>query len=367
MSRPKVVPSLLEGCATTAGTERFRKRFTGGHGDQFYRLLAEGPLVSSLGLGTYLGECDDADDARYVATVIAAVGKGVNLLDTAINYRCQRSERAIGEAIRVMIAKGAIRRDEIVVCTKGGYIPLDRTPPATKEGYRGFLDSEYFGPGVMEPDDVVAGGHCLAAGYLRDQIERSRRNLGIAFIDVYYLHNPEQQLDIVKRPRFLSVLASAFESLEEQVEKGVLGCYGCSTWNGFRVPPGARNHLSLEELVNIARDVAGAGNHFKVIQAPVNLAMTEAVRLPTQSVEGTLVPLLEAANHFRLAVVGSATLMQSQLTRSLPEQLRSTFPGFKSDARRAIAFAQSLPLASVLVGMKSIAHLEQNLEDARIS
>jgi aryl-alcohol dehydrogenase-like predicted oxidoreductase len=367
MSRPRVAPSLLEGCATIVGTERFRKRFVGGQGDQFYRLLADGPLVSSLGLGTYLGECDDADDARYVATVIAAVGKGVNLLDTAINYRCQRSERAIGEAIRVLIAKGAIRRDEIVVCTKGGYIPLDRTPPATKEGYRGFLDSEYYGPGVMEPDDVVGGGHCLAAGYLRDQIDRSRRNLGIAFIDVYYLHNPEQQLDVVKRPRFLSVLATAFESLEEQVEKGVLGCYGCSTWNGFRVPPGARNHLSLEELVNIARDVAGAGNHFKVIQAPVNLAMTEAVRLPTQSVQGTLVPLLEAADHFRLAVVGSATLMQSQLTRSLPEQLRSAFPGFQSDARRAIAFAQSLPLASVLVGMKSVAHLDQNLERAGIS
>jgi aryl-alcohol dehydrogenase-like predicted oxidoreductase len=366
MSRPKVAPALLEGCATIAGTERFRKRFAHGQGDQFYRLLADGPLVSSLGLGTYLGECDDGDDARYVATVIAAMGKGVNLVDTAINYRCQRSERAIGEAIRALIAKGTIRRDEIVVCTKGGYIPLDRTPPATKEGYRGFLDSEYYGPGVMQPDDVVAGGHCLAPGYLNDQIERSRRNLGIAFIDVYYLHNPEQQLDVVKRPRFLNILSSAFEALEKQVDKGVIGCYGCSTWNGFRVPPGARNHLSLEELVNIAADVAGTGHHFKVIQVPVNLAMTEAVRLPTQSIEGTLVPLLEAANRFGLAVVGSATLMQSQLARSLPEQLRSAFPGFKTDARRAIAFAQSLPLASALVGMKSIAHLEQNLEHAEI-
>jgi aryl-alcohol dehydrogenase-like predicted oxidoreductase len=163
------------------------------------------------------------------------------------------------------------------------------------------------------------------------------------------------------------VLAAAFESLEQQVERGVIGCYGCSTWNGFRLPTEARNHLSLEELVSIARDVGGASNHFKIIQVPVNLAMTEAVRLPTQTVGGTLVPLLEAANHFGVAVVGSATLMQSQLTQSLPEQLRSAFPGFNSDARRAIAFAQSLPLASALVGMKSTAHLEQNLERAEIS
>jgi aryl-alcohol dehydrogenase-like predicted oxidoreductase len=219
----------------------------------------------------------------------------------------------------------------------------------------------------MQPDDVVAGGHCLTAGYLKDQVERSRRNLGLAFIDLYYLHNPEQQLDVVKRPKFLDVLATAFESLERQVERGVIGCYGCSTWNGFRVPAETRNHLSLEELVSIARDVAGPDNHFKVIQVPVNLAMTEAVRLPTQKVGGTSVPLLEAANHFGIAVVGSATLMQSQLAQSLPDQLRSAFPGFKSDARRAIAFAQSLPLASALVGMKSIAHLEQNLERAGVS
>src|SRR4051812_30731201 len=165
MSRPKVLPALLPGSATSAGTERFRKRFANGHGDHFYRALADGPVVSSLGLGTYLGECDDGEDARYVATVIAAVGKGINLFDTAINYRCQRSERAIGEAIRILIARGTIRRDEIVVCTKGGYIPLDRTPPATKEGYRGFLDSEYYGPGIMRPDDVVAGGALSLPGY----------------------------------------------------------------------------------------------------------------------------------------------------------------------------------------------------------
>lgn len=367
MKRSTGLPPLVEGCATAAGTDRFRRRFSDARDDHFYRLLANGPFVSSLGLGTYLGECDDGEDARYVATVIAAVENGINLLDTAINYRCQRSERAIGEAVRLLLAKGAIKRDEIVVCTKGGYVPLDRTPPATKEGYRGFLDSEYYGPGIMQPEDVVAGGHCLTPRYLEDQIERSRRNLGMAFIDVYYLHNPEQQLDVLKRAKFLSVIADAFQSLEQQVERGFVGCYGCSTWNGFRVPPGARNHLSLEELITIAKEVGGDEHHFRVIQVPINLAMTEAVRLPTQSVARTLVPLLEASNHFGVAVIGSATLMQSQLAQSLPEELRSAFPGFNTDARRAIAFAQSLPVAAALVGMKSLVHLQQNLERSQVS
>src|SRR5688572_13417601 len=210
MSRTKAIESLVEGRATPGGTRRFRKRFAKAQPDNFYRPLADGAIVSSLGLGTYLGECDDSEDARYTATVIAALGKGVNILDTAINYRCQRSERAIGEALRSMLSNGGVAREEVVVCTKGGYIPLERTPPATKEGYRGFLHSEYYGPGVMAPDDVVSGGHCLTPRYLDDQIERSRKNLGLASIDIYYLHNPEQQLDVRPRPEFLDVMKAAF-------------------------------------------------------------------------------------------------------------------------------------------------------------
>jgi aryl-alcohol dehydrogenase-like predicted oxidoreductase len=366
MSRSKALQPLVEGRATPEGTRRFQKRFENEQIDHFYRPLFDDLVVSSLGLGTYLGECDDAEDNRYTATVIAALGKGVNLLDTAINYRCQRSERAIGEAVRILLSRSDIERSEIVVCTKGGYIPLERTPPGTKEGYRGFLDSEYYGPGVMQPEDVVSGGHCLTPRYLNDQIERSRRNLGLAFIDVYYLHNPEQQLDVLSRPDFLRVIAAAFSTLEGQVERGIIGCYGCSTWNGFRVPPENRNHLDLEELVNIAREVGGENHHFKIIQLPINLAMTEAVRVPTQCVGADRVSLLEAAHRVEMGVVGSATLMQSQLAQSLPDQLRSAFPGFNSDARRAIAFAQSLPLTAALVGMKSVAHLEQNLERAAL-
>ena len=219
----------------------------------------------------------------------------------------------------------------------------------------------------MGPDDVVSGGHCLTPRYLDDQIERSRKNLGLAFIDVYYVHNPEQQLDVLSRPDFLDVMRKAFFALEDQVRRGVIGNYGCATWNGFRVLPEARNHLSLQELVTVAREVAGKQHHFKVIQLPVNLAMTEAVRVPTQTVGTERISLLDAAHRLGISVVGSATLMQSQLTQSLPKQLDSTFPGFSSDARRAIAFAQSLPLTAALVGMKSVTHLEANLECPEIS
>lgn len=367
MNRPKRSDPLVEGCATAQGTTRLRKRFASASDAHFYRPLFGGALVSSLGMGTYLGDCDDAEDARYSATAIEALSHGVNMLDTAINYRCQRSERALGYALRTIFGRGAVSRDEVVVCTKGGYIPLDRTPPGTKEGYRGFLQSEYYGPGVMTPDDVVAGGHCLTPRYLSDQIARSRKNLGLASIDVYYLHNPEQQLDSVDRSKFQGVMRAAFTTLEEHVSDGSLVSYGCATWQGLRTPPGSRNHVSLQELVDLAREVGGPDHHFRTVQLPVNLAMTEAVRTPTQQCGSRLVPLLEAAHHFEIAVVGSATLMQSQLTRALPPEIHAAFPGFASDARRAIAFAQSLPLASALVGMKSKSHLEENLQSPLVS
>ena len=367
MARPKVLESLLEGHATPEDTRCFQKRFAKTQPDHFFRPIAGGTLVSSLGLGTYLGDCDDSEDARYTSTTRAALERGVNLLDTAINYRCQRSERAIGQAVRTSIATGAIKREEVVVCTKGGYIPLDRTPPATKEGYRGFLDSEYYGPGVMQPTDVVSGGHCLAPRYLDDQIARSRKNLGLAVIDIYYLHNPEQQLEVLPRPKFLTVMREAFSTLEKHVSRGVIGSYGCATWNGLRVPPETRSHLSLEELLAIAHEIAGEDHHFRVVQLPINLAMTEAVRAPTQRVGNDRVPLLEAASRLGISVVGSATLMQSQLTRALPQQVHFAFPGFETDARRAIAFSQSLPVVAALVGMKSLSHLEENLAPPSIS
>ena len=362
MARSTQLDTYVEGRATAEGTRRYAARFAKSLSPDFYRPLAGLTHVSSLGLGTYLGDCDDAEDARYTAITVAALERGVNLIDTAINYRCQRSERAIGDAMRLVLEKGSVQRDEFVVCTKGGYIPLDRTPPATREGYRGFLQSEYFGPGIITAEEIVSGGHCLSPRYLADQIERSKRNLGLASLDIYYLHNPEQQLDSIPREVFESIMRSAFSELEDQVRRGNVGCYGCATWNGFRIDPGARNHLSLEQLTSIAVDVAGSKHHFKAIQLPINLAMPEAVRGQTQSVREVRTSILEAAHRLNVSVIGSATLMQSQLARSLPDQIRQAFPGFSTDARRATAFAQSLPISSALVGMKSVSHLEQNLE-----
>src|SRR5437764_6939949 len=201
--------------ASDAGTRRLRDRFAGRFLPDFYRSTTSGLTVSSLGIGTYLGESTEAEDTAYENAIQAAVAAGINLIDTAINYRSQRSERSVGTAIQQLIATGNTTRDEVVVCTKGGYIPLDRTPPASREDYRAYVRREFIDTQILHPDEIVAGGHSLAPRFLRYCLAKSRQNLGLRTIDVYYVHNPGQQLSAVSQAEFRQRLRAAFEVLEE--------------------------------------------------------------------------------------------------------------------------------------------------------
>ena len=48
---------------------------------------------------------------------------GVNIIDTAINYRYMKSERSIGAALQYMLNTNTTSREELFICSKGGYIP----------------------------------------------------------------------------------------------------------------------------------------------------------------------------------------------------------------------------------------------------
>jgi aryl-alcohol dehydrogenase-like predicted oxidoreductase len=353
--------------ATAAGTARYRDRHAPDFALDHYRAGPAELTLSSIGLGTYLGGDVDSDDDAYTDAVRCALRSGINVFDTAINYRCQRSERAVGRAIQLALANGGVTRDEIVLCTKAGYVPLENFPPATQEGYQGYLKREFYARRVMTPADVVAGGHCIAPGFLLDCLRRSRQNLGVDAIDVFYVHNPEQQLSGVRREELHVRLRAAFEALEERAAAGEIGVYGISTWQGLRAAPGARGHLSLEELVALAREVAGDGHHLRVVQFPLNLAMPEAVRLPTQSIGGgDPVPAVDAARALGLTVITSAPLMQGGLAHGLPPALQELFPSLTTDAQRAIAFSRAVAgVTTTLVGMKRAAHIEENLGAAR--
>ncbi len=352
---------MLNEHATAEGTAAYARRFA--VYPQNYRSVLN-CSISSLGIGTYLGEEDAATDEAYFAALRAAVTGGINLIDTAVNYRCQRSERVIGRVLNELIRNGELKRNHVMVATKGGYIPFDESMPANP---RVWFEDNFIRPGIIAQGDLVQGMHCMTPRYLGAMLELSRSNLQLQTLDIYYIHNPETQLAEITRDESMARTRNAFEFLEQAVERGQIGCYGVATWNGFRLRSGERAYLSLTELVNAAHDVGGSSHHFKVIQLPYNLAMTEALSLRNQRLaDGSQVSLLAAADAMGIAVCTSATLLQGQLTSRLPAMLQTAFPGLESDAQRSIQFARSTPGVSVaLVGMSSAAHVAHNLATLR--
>ena len=354
--------------ATPEGTSRFAHRFSTGFDSDFFRHTSVSLQVSSLGIGTYLGEPTDEDDEAYESAVLCAIESGINLIDTAINYRCQRSERAIGSAIQRAVASDLVSRDELVVCSKGGYVPLDGMPPETREAYHEYVRREFIEPEILRPDEIVGGGHSLAPRFLRYCIAKSRQNLGLRTIDVYFLHNPEQQAGAVDPRELRERIRAAFAVLEEAAGRGEIGAYGCATWDGLRVAPDARGHLSLEDLVAIAREVGGDAHRFRVVQVPISLGMPEAVRALTQVVAGRSVSAVEAATELGLSVVASASLMQGKLASGLPPAVAELFPRARTDAQRALGFVRGLPgVTAALVGMKRSEHVRENLALSRLA
>lgn len=359
---------MISGHVTLEGTAHYRDRFPqlrdAGHFRCSEHVPGAGELwLSSIGLGTYLGEPDDSADQEYTQAIAAALQVGINVLDTAINYRHQRSERNIGAALAQLIGSGTLNRDEVLVCTKAGYLSFDGDLPADPRAY---FQREYVEPGILDPSQIAGGMHCMAPAYLENQIERSRRNLGLGTIDVFYVHNPESQLADVPRDVFSSRLRDAFAMLEQQVASGKLCYYGVATWGGFRLPEGSRDYLSLADLVILAREVGGGQHHFRFLQLPFNLAMPEAHGLHNQNSGEKKLPVLSAASQLGIAVVGSATLYQGQLTHGLPAFIGEILR-LKNDAEKAIQFSRSAPgITTSLVGMGHREHVAANLKIASV-
>ena len=359
---------MIPGRATIDGTARFRDRFPQLKDAGYFRDPEAVPRVaefwaSSIGLGTYLGEADDAADGEYTDAITTAVQSGINVLDTAINYRHQRSERNVGAAMKALIDAGQVKRDEVLVCTKAGYLSFDGNLPPEPRTY---FTKEYVESGVLDPKELVGGMHCIAPAYLENQIDRSHRNLGLEAIDVFYIHNPESQLADVTREVFHQRLLSAFEMLEQKVKAGKIGRYGMATWNGFRMPPGSRDHLDLTVIAELARKAGGDHHHFRFVQLPFNLAMPEAYGLLNQGSDHRKKSLLTTANELGISVVGSATLYQGQLTHGLPKVVGEIL-GMRSDAENAIQFSRSAPgIMTALVGMGHKEHVAANLKPARV-
>jgi len=344
--------SMLRNWATTEATASFAGRFPQLPGN-FRETLAL--AVSSIGIGTYLGESDSDTDAAYEDALRTALTGGINLIDTAVNYRFQRSEKVIGKVIAEMVGAGKIRREEIVVATKGGYITFDGEMPSNP---RAWFEDAFIKTGIVTADDLVEGSHCMTPRWLEAMIDLSRANLGLDTIDIYYLHNPESQLAVLSRDEFNVRIRRAFELLERKVAERRIRWYGTATWNGFRVAPKDPGYLSLIDLVKIASEVGGKDHHFRMIQLPYNLAMPEAFTAKNQKLpDGSAGSTLAAADATDIAVCASASLMQGRLTRGMPAVL--------SDAFRRAQQSNAILTGALEASLKAVEAARGELDEVR--
>jgi aryl-alcohol dehydrogenase-like predicted oxidoreductase len=345
---------MIKGKATAEGTATFARNHPKAHEKHWKNAL--GLTLSSVGMGSYLGNADPVTDGRYAAALGKALEGGINVFDSAINYRYQRSERNLGAGLKKAIEGGLVARDQVLICTKGGFIAGDMGPP-TKE----WFDENFLKPGIVTPADFVAGAHCMTPKYLRHEVDQSLRNFDVETLDVYYVHNPETQAAAVGEKEFYERLTAAFRELEACVAEGKIQVYGTATWHAYRVPQGHESYVSLYRTLACAVEAGGENHHFRVLQFPFNLGLAEALSHATQEMEGTLAGVIDAARVADLTVFTNVPLMQGQLLGRFGPEFRVKFPGLKTDAQRCLQFVRSTPgVTAPLCGMKDVAHVEEN-------
>jgi aryl-alcohol dehydrogenase-like predicted oxidoreductase len=124
--------------------------------------LGETPLFR-IGLGTMpLSVPGRPDERQAISTIHAALGAGVNLLDTADAYSDGEADVGRGERLIAKALHDVPSADRPLVATKGGH---------TRPGDRWELDGR--------PE------------YLREACEASLRALEVEAIDLYQLHRPD--------------------------------------------------------------------------------------------------------------------------------------------------------------------------------
>jgi len=348
---------MISGFATSEETKNFSEKFLTENYNSVQNLH-----LSNVGVGTYLGDPDSKTDEMVTEAVKKSILSGVNVIDTAINYRAQKSERSIGKALSELINDNLIKREQVFICTKNGYVTNDGD---IQEDFMEYVMRELGKPGIVKEGDISSGYHCMTIPYLEDQLERSLKNLGLECIDLMYLHNAVEGHPEMSKSEFLENLKKVFEFYENKRKDGKIRFYGMATWECFRTASDNVMFLSLEDVVKIARDVGGDAHGFRFIQLPFNLHFDQAMLLKNQTVNGKQKSILESSVDLQIGVFTSVPLMQGRL---LDWAKSNTLFAESSPSVGLLQFIRSTPgVLSPLIGQKSGQHVDENLQVMKIN
>jgi aryl-alcohol dehydrogenase-like predicted oxidoreductase len=355
----------IGGFATAEGTRKFMENaIKNGMPNSHFRPF-DNLNLSSLGMGTYLGQITSEDDKDLENAIYESVkSSAMNVIDTAINYRSMKSEKNIGHAMKRLIDDGIISRDQVFISTKNGYITNDGDYPTID--VLEYMHKMYISQGIIDSKDISSGYNVLNPNYIRKCIDKSLANMQLDTIDLVYVHNAyESWCEDISRNEFDEMIQKVFQVYEEYRSKNKIKYYGMATWTCFRLPQNEEGYLSLEEMVKIAGKVAGKAHGFRFIQLPYNLAYREAYLLKNQSVgSDNDLTILEACNKLNIGVFTSVPLLQAKLLgTNVPDYL-----GYNSQLLKIIQITRSTPyVIAPLIGQKKPSHVKENIELAKVA
>ncbi|RUP48235.1 NADP-dependent oxidoreductase domain-containing protein [Jimgerdemannia flammicorona] len=212
-----------------------------------------GVAVSRIGFGGYR---INNSTAEHKLALLEAVKSGVNVIDTSAHFENGASEELIGEALKDLFVNNFIKREQLVLISKAGYLQRSDTKDFVASDYVQINDKHF---------------HSLSPAVLDAHITRSLRRMGIDQLDVFMLNSPERMLLAKNKPFTKSdVYASislAIRHLDTEVAQGRIGGYGiCSNSMSNPLAP---DHISLATILD---DLGhGRADNFVAVQAPFNL------------------------------------------------------------------------------------------------
>ena len=352
----------LEGYATPEGTKKYMQfAVSQGRPSAHFRSF-DGLHLSSIGMGTYLGNQTEQDDQAIEDAVYESINSGaINVVDTSINYRAMKSEKSIGRALLRLTEDRKILRDQIFLSTKNGYITNDGDYPNID--VMEYMYRMYIQAGVITARDISSGYNVMNPNYLAKCVDKSLMNLHLSTIDLIYIHNAfESWYQDVTREQFIEMLLKAFEVYEKYRAQNKIRYYGMATWTCFRVLPDSPEYLSLEQVVKCAESAGGKSHGFRFIQLPYNLAYSEAYFLRNQSVGSDKnLTILQAAAKLDVGVFTSIPLFQGRLlSRQIPSYGNAAGP-----VSKLVQIIRSSPsVIAPLIGQKNPKHVKENLKVA---
>jgi len=290
-------------------------------------------------------------------TVRAAVESGCNVVDTAINYRHQRSERVVGRAL----ADADVDREAVFVSTKGGFVPFDGERPenpgstfvrstSTRASSTARTSPTAATPSRPATSRTRSTGRCATSTSTPSTSTTSttpRRNS---------TSGPPTNCTTSQRPPS-SAWRSGRPRGHPALRRGDVG----------RVPR-ARDHeryLDLGELISRARGAAkSVGNtatHLRAVQVPFNVYMADAFTCDAQSGPEGDQSVLWFAHEAGLNVFTSASLAQGEVVQGIPDAVDAKLSG-ETAAQRGLNFARSAPgVTSALAGTTNPDHVRENV------